>query len=100
MRHWQRKISFVSGQRIQLAVKISTPNDKSKKINLCKKKFLHAKTIMQLNGKLKYMGSAQNVLNTNLWIASQMAISQLGMKFCNIYCTWQIVTLDERLTMK
>ena len=55
---------------------------------------------MQLNGKLKYMGSAQNVLNTNLWIASQMAISQLGMKFCNIYCTWQIVTLDERLTMK
>ena len=52
---------------------------------------------MQLNGKLEYMGSAQNVLNTNLWIASQMAISQLGMKFCNIYCTWKLVTLDEKI---
>ena len=63
----------------KIAVKTSAPNAKSKKI-FGKREFLHTKSIIQFNGKLKYMDSAQNVLNMNLWIGSQLAIYQVGMK--------------------
>ena len=55
---------------------------------------------MQLNEKLKYMTSAQNVLNMNLWITSKMTIYQIGMKLCSIYCAWNLVTVGKKLTMK
>ena len=71
MKHCQRKLFlFTRASKCKIAVKTSTI-----KMIFLKRYLLHAKSIMQLNGKLiGNMESAQNVLNMNLWIACQMTI--------------------------